>query len=147
MVKKYRGYSITIWANPFPGSDWECDFAHEDYDGAPDSGDHRCGAARSLEQAKELIDEQIEDNMEGFPLIITACLHGSKESAADKLYGFNIDDDDPRFETLWKRLVGALYEVKFHIDMETGKIVAVDDCLLSAVPFDEHTYLQQKDKG
>ncbi len=58
---KYRGYSITIWANPFPGSDWECDFAHEDYDGAPDSGDHRCGAARSLEQAKELIDEQIEE--------------------------------------------------------------------------------------
>lgn len=144
---EYRGYLIEYWAKPIPCRAMDWGYAHEDFDGAPDSGDNRWGYAPSLEEAKAAIDEQVEDNMEEFPLIITAFLHGSKESAADKLYGFNIDDDDPRFETLWKRLVGALYEVKFHIDMETGKIVAVDDCVLGCEVFDEHAYLHRKDKG
>ncbi|KKN88792.1 hypothetical protein LCGC14_0243990 [marine sediment metagenome] len=141
---EYRGYRIYYWAKPIPCRAMDWGFAHEDFDGA---GDNRWGYAASKEEAKAAIDEQIEDNMEEFPLIITTCLHGSKESAADKLYGFNIDDDDPRFEVLWRRLVGALYEVKFHIDMKTGTIVAIDDRVLSDVPFDEHAYLQRKDKG
>ena len=61
MVEKYRGYHISHWAKPVPTRAWDYDFSHEDYDGAPDSGDHRCGAARSLAEAKEQIDEQIEE--------------------------------------------------------------------------------------
>ena len=58
---EYRGYQITYWAKPVPTRAWDYDFSHEDYDGAPDSGDARCGAARTMEEAKELIDEQIEE--------------------------------------------------------------------------------------
>ena len=61
MVEKYRGYTISYWAKPVPTRAWDYDFSHEDYDGAPDSGDNRCGNARSLEQAKEFIDELIEE--------------------------------------------------------------------------------------
>lgn len=61
MVEKYRRYEISYWAKPVPTRVWDWDFSHEDYDGAPDSGDHRVGAARSLAEAKEQIDAQIEE--------------------------------------------------------------------------------------
>lgn len=61
MVEQYRGYNITYWAKPVPTRAWDYDFAHEDYDGAPDSGDHRCGNGASVEDCKEQIDEIIED--------------------------------------------------------------------------------------
>ncbi len=57
---KYRGYNITHWRKPIPIRDYDWDFAHEDYDGAEDSPDCRCGAAASVEDAKAHIDE-IED--------------------------------------------------------------------------------------
>ena len=34
---------------------WE--FSHEDYDGAPDSGDNRAGGGHSIEECIELIQE------------------------------------------------------------------------------------------
>ena len=61
MVEEYRGYTITYWAKPVPTRAWDYDFSHEDYDGAPDSGDHRCGNGASVEDCKEQIDDLIED--------------------------------------------------------------------------------------
>lgn len=57
----YRGYKITHDRKPIPSSAFDFDFAHEDFDGAPDSHDVRSGNAGSLVEAKELIDEIIED--------------------------------------------------------------------------------------
>jgi hypothetical protein len=54
----YRGYIIT-WEGR---SDFM--FAHVDYDGAPDGGDHRCGWTQSLGAAMAEIDEQIADEAE-----------------------------------------------------------------------------------
>ncbi len=42
----------TITENWKPHGRWE--FVHDDYDGAPDSGDHRCGQAATVE---DCIDE------------------------------------------------------------------------------------------
>ena len=57
---KYDGYTITYNPKPFPQTkgnfDW--DFAHDDYDGAPDAGDMRCGYGSSpqdcIQQIKEI---------------------------------------------------------------------------------------------
>jgi hypothetical protein len=57
---KYRGYTISHWAKPIPATSFDYDFSHEDYDGAPDSGDRRCGSGASVEDCKEQIDEIIE---------------------------------------------------------------------------------------
>jgi hypothetical protein len=59
---EYRGYRIYRDPKPVPphiAGDWS--FVHEDYDGAPDSNDNRCGFAQSVADAKSQIDEQIED--------------------------------------------------------------------------------------
>jgi hypothetical protein len=40
-------------------------FWHDDYDGAPDSLDNRCGYGTSVEDCKKQIDEQIEENEQG----------------------------------------------------------------------------------
>lgn len=58
MTEQYRGYSIMFTPDTPTWLDYE--FFHADYDGAPDSGDNRCGRARSLQEAMERIDE-IED--------------------------------------------------------------------------------------
>jgi hypothetical protein len=58
---EYKEYKITYDRKPYPTSAFDFDFAHEDYDGAPDSHDVRCGNAGSIEEAKEAIDEIIED--------------------------------------------------------------------------------------
>lgn len=50
----YRGYHIS---KAYIG--WG--FHHDSYDGAPDSGDRRCGLASTVDAAKKLIDE-IEDD-------------------------------------------------------------------------------------
>ncbi len=63
----YRGYKITHSLKPIPTSAFDFNFAHEDYDGAPDSHDVRSGNAGSIVEAKELIDEIIEDEeFDGF---------------------------------------------------------------------------------
>ena len=56
----YRGYRISpSLVSYMPSSDW-C-FAHEDYDGAPDGGDNRCGYAASPEACRAEID-MLEDD-------------------------------------------------------------------------------------
>lgn len=50
----YRGYHIS---KAYIG--WG--FHHDSYDGAPDSGDRRCGLAPTVDVAKQLIDEIEED--------------------------------------------------------------------------------------
>jgi hypothetical protein len=54
---RYKGYVITHDPPPVPhrGADWQ--FAHQDFDGAPDSGDQRSGTAASLDDARRQIDE------------------------------------------------------------------------------------------
>jgi len=54
---QYRGYLLTREAKPIPTSAWDWDFAHHDFDGAPDSGDHRCGSAASVADCLDRIDE------------------------------------------------------------------------------------------
>ena len=48
---EYRGYKIE-YCDSHPGYT----YAAEDYDGAPDGGDDRCGWAATIEAAKEDID-------------------------------------------------------------------------------------------
>ena len=59
--EQYRGYRIDFWRKPIPTDVFDYDFCHEDYDGAPDSGDHRCGNGRSITDCKSQIDEQIAE--------------------------------------------------------------------------------------
>lgn len=62
-VIAYRGY--TIRPNDC-NIDARCDwvFAHDDYDGAEDSGDHRCGWGASIAECRREIDMQIEERGE-----------------------------------------------------------------------------------
>lgn len=62
MNAKYKGYSITYWAKPMGDRRYDYDYQHEDYDGAPDGDDNRCGSAASVEECKAEIDELIEGN-------------------------------------------------------------------------------------
>jgi len=50
----YRGYRIFVTETGY------FDYVHDDYDGAPDSGDHRAGYARTVDEAKAAIDEMEE---------------------------------------------------------------------------------------
>jgi hypothetical protein len=59
---KYRGWEISLTQNPYQDG---YDYAHESFDGAPDSGDDRCGFARTVAEAKTEIDEY-EDALEAF---------------------------------------------------------------------------------
>lgn len=45
-------------------SGYEYVFNHDDYDGAEDAGDNRYGFAKSVDDAKEQIDEMEVDNFE-----------------------------------------------------------------------------------
>lgn len=53
---RYRNYTITFDPKPIPSRQFDYDFHHDDYDGAVDSTDHRCGSAGSAEDAKIEID-------------------------------------------------------------------------------------------
>jgi hypothetical protein len=61
---EYRGYIIKYDPKPIPDRGFDWDYYHEDYDGAPDSGDRRCGAVATMADAKDMIDELIEDEEE-----------------------------------------------------------------------------------
>lgn len=58
----YRGYHIQYDPPPIPirNADWQ--FHHDDYDGAEDSRDPRCGFAASEAECREQID-WIEDEL------------------------------------------------------------------------------------
>lgn len=56
----YRGYHVGPAAySPAPQFDWE--FHHEDYDGAPDGNDNRCGRGASAADCMSQIDDLIEE--------------------------------------------------------------------------------------
>ncbi len=64
-MTEYKNYFIEYDPPPIPirSCDWQ--FAHKDYDGAPEDSfgppmDKRCGTAGSLELAKASIDDLIE---------------------------------------------------------------------------------------
>lgn len=56
---RYRGYHIGL-ASYSPAAAFDWSFYHEDYDGAPDSGDNRHGRGASRADCAAQIDE-IED--------------------------------------------------------------------------------------
>lgn len=59
MATQYRSYTITYDPPPGP-TDQVYSFSHEDFDGAPDSSDNRCGRGSSIRDCEEQIDE-LED--------------------------------------------------------------------------------------
>jgi hypothetical protein len=48
------------WLRPSPAWDW--DWYHDDYDGAEDANDHRCGSAASPEACIDDIHEWEDDH-------------------------------------------------------------------------------------
>ena len=58
-MRIYRGYSIWFDPKPIPHRDFDFDFAHVDYDGAPDGGDKRSGHGASVSDCQDQIDEII----------------------------------------------------------------------------------------
>lgn len=57
----YRGFIISYDPPPIPVRTMDYHFVHEQYDGAEDSHDHRCGGAASLGAAMAGIDEMLEE--------------------------------------------------------------------------------------
>ena len=55
MKIEYKGYTISPSGDPYNLQPYT--FVHKDYDGAPDSGDNRCGTGKSIEECKEQILE------------------------------------------------------------------------------------------
>ena len=53
---KYKNYVITYNPKPVPCRQFDYDFVHEDFDGAPDSEDIRCGTGESVVDCKDLIN-------------------------------------------------------------------------------------------
>ena len=53
----YGDYIITYDRKPVPTDAFDYDWRHRDYDGAPDSGDRRCGCEASVEDCIASIDE------------------------------------------------------------------------------------------
>lgn len=56
----YGKYRIYLDPQPPAAPGWEAfnyAFVHDDFDGAPDSGDNRCGNGRTLQECLDQIDE------------------------------------------------------------------------------------------
>jgi hypothetical protein len=69
---KYRGQTGT-WLieydpKPIPDRSHDYNYAHEDYDGAPDSEDDRCGCSGSVEECIEEILELEEAELSNYYL-------------------------------------------------------------------------------
>jgi len=67
---RYGEYIIIHSPKPIPIRQFDYDFYHEDYDGAPNEtggppADHRAGSAPSIEDAKRQIDEIVECDAAG----------------------------------------------------------------------------------
>jgi hypothetical protein len=63
MNETYRGYRITFDPPPIPDRRFDWHFAHEQFDGAPDSGDNRSGHAASLADCIREIDLMSETDL------------------------------------------------------------------------------------
>lgn len=57
----YRNYHIRYDPPPVPSRAFDWSWHHDDYDGAPDSNDNRCGHSRTLNEAKAAIDAQLDE--------------------------------------------------------------------------------------
>ena len=71
----YRNHEIRSGAWPY-GWEW----AHEDYDGAPDAGDSRCGVAKSMRECIDQIDESLAESR---PDLCVRCHHGATDHYID----------------------------------------------------------------
>jgi hypothetical protein len=60
---KYRGWNINLGVLDL-GHQFAFEYAHDDYDGAEDAFDSRCGYAASVEDAKRAIDAYENDEEE-----------------------------------------------------------------------------------
>ncbi len=58
---EYRDYAIKYDPPPIPDRSHDWNYAHKEYDGAPDSGDHRSGTAPTYDDARAAIDEQLAE--------------------------------------------------------------------------------------
>ena len=56
-VFSYRNYVVQPDPPPIPDRSYDWNFHHDDFDGAPDSGDTRCGYAASPQACYDAIDE------------------------------------------------------------------------------------------
>ena len=54
---KYQGYTITYDPPPIPLRSFDWQFAHDGYDGAPDSHDIRFGSGPTAEDCQSQIDD------------------------------------------------------------------------------------------
>lgn len=61
----YRNWNIEYNPKPIPDFNHDWDLFHEDFDGAPDSGDTRSLTAASSAEAIAMIDEYISEYGEG----------------------------------------------------------------------------------
>lgn len=65
-AERYEGATGTWWITydppPIPIRSHDYQFWHDDYDGAPDSGDTRCGSAPSVGEARSMIREYEEQH-------------------------------------------------------------------------------------
>jgi hypothetical protein len=68
MTNSYIEWTITFDPKPISSRSFDYDFYHQDYDGALDGDDIRCGNACSIEDAKIQIDE-IEITARDKPLV------------------------------------------------------------------------------
>ncbi len=57
LSEAYGDWTITYDPAPIPFRGLDYTYTHKDYDGAPDSGDRRCGYAGSVDECKADIDE------------------------------------------------------------------------------------------
>ena len=57
---RYRGFNIVVNSHGYPAPDYV--WYAEDFDGADDSLDTRCGWASTVEECKREIDEWIEEH-------------------------------------------------------------------------------------
>ena len=57
MNVRYKNYTISYDPKPIPHRSFDWDFGHDDYDGALDSNDYRCGNGASIEHCKQQIDD------------------------------------------------------------------------------------------
>jgi hypothetical protein len=62
-VITYGKWHIHYNPPPIPWNNFDWVYVHDDFDGAPDANDNRCGHAESLEACKREID-LIEDKLE-----------------------------------------------------------------------------------
>ena len=61
-MTEHKNWIIEHNPKPIPDRRYDYDAYHEDYDGAPDSGDSRSFCCPSIKEAKAEIDDWIQEN-------------------------------------------------------------------------------------